>query len=77
MDMIAASRKANEEQLRKEGKTPPKNSGMFPASMPSADARRAAKEMYGRSKRPEKYEEVMDHLEEPELSEEELMRIGE
>ena len=33
--------------------------------------------MYGRSKRKEQYEEVMDHLEEPELSEEELMQIGE
>lgn len=50
---------------------------MFPASMPSADARRAAKEMYGRSERTEQYEEVMDHLEEPELSEEELMQMGE
>jgi len=32
--------------------------------------------MYGRSKREDEYEEVMDHLEEPELSEEELLDIG-
>ena len=50
--------------------------GLFASSKPATA--KANKKMYSRAKRsPEEYQEVMDHLEEPDFNEDEILSLGE
>ena len=68
-DIIRANREATQDQLRKEGKT----MGMFAtAPAPAAPVKKAKKA----KKKKDDFEEVFDHLEEPEFDPEEMQHTA-
>jgi len=50
--------------------------GVHANSKPTSKMQKAAKDLYERSNRAQDYQEVMDHLEEPDFDENELMELG-
>lgn len=81
--MIEANRRETANQLKKEGKTSPPATeprkgglGVFPSGTPSEANRRTQKDAYSQRRNKAKaepdYEEIMDHLEEPDFDPEEL-----
>ena len=74
-DIIKASREKNQEQLRKEGK----GLGMFmnEPNRNSKSQQQPHQQKTQEKKKKQDYEEVFDHLEEPDFDEEEMLKTAE